>query len=682
MGDVNVVFHLVLLLGLYVGNASTATGVQTSDPPEAAVEQPERSVEDGSAVAIVLVPDSTGTRFVAPVQNVYGHRPDPARRLDRGPQSASVLESADWAGQGRNTAEILGHAAGLSVSSTGGLGASASVSLRGSSAAQVPVYLDGILVNRPDAAGANVGALNPQSVERIEVYRGGAPLTLGGSSMGGAIHVYTGSEAGTLLGSVTARSFGGLIFEGGGAQEAGAWTLSLRARALRADNDWEFRDDRGTIYNPDDDRTARRINNDVRGGGGIATARRPWGPGELSLSAVTDASEQGLPGYSVRQSETARGSSLMAQGQARWTTGRGSGTRWREAALYSRVDRQGYTDLEGDLRGRAHDRTDQVVTVGSALAGALTPDGDPAWRLELSHAIQHSEDRALSDGDAPRRTRTRAAAGLEPAAHLFGDRLRLVPGVRLERDFDDERSGPSSTVDAVTLQFGARFSLHPTLLLKGNIGHYERVPGLFELYGDRGAVVGNPALTPESGVNRDLGMVFSSGGGRVALNWFVNDAFDLILPVQISPVSVKYQNLARADIEGIELEADSGRRGPFRARLALTRMWTTDRSGRSYAEGHPLPGRPGLVVDAELSAVAAGWTAGLDFAALDENFAQTGGRAPIPARSIFGASVERSLGPGWAVLARVDNLGDEEIFDLYGYPLPGRQLSISIQKVR
>jgi iron complex outermembrane receptor protein len=682
--DVNVVIHLTLLLGLFVANASARADERTSDPPPVAVEQQPGPAHAGLIEPVALEPDSTGTGYVAPMQFIYGERVDSQRRLDRQTGVGSVLESGQWSGQGLNAAEVLGQAAGLSVSSTGGLGAAASVRLRGSSSAQVPVYLDGVLLNRPDDSGVNVGALNLESLERIEVYRGTAPLTLGRASMGGAIHLYTGEGRGSVLGSVTARSYGGLIFEGGGSTTAGDWTLGLRGRALRAENDWEFDDDRGTIYNPDDDTRAVRINNDVRGGGGVASARRSLGPGQFMLSATADLSEQGLPGYSIRQSETARGSSMLGQGQARWLADRSAPTRWREATVFARVDRQGFEDPGGDLSGRVRDRIDEVITIGTALSGAFRPVSEAAWRLELSRAAQHSEDKALSDGDFPRRSRWTGAGAVEPAWHFFSDRLVLSPGARFELNLDDEEGGESSTIDAVTLQFGARWSLHPNFFLKGNIGQFERVPSLFELFGDRGSVVGNAELTPESGINRDLGFVFSASGGtgsRVAFSWFVNDAYDLILPVQISPVSVKYQNLARADIEGLELEANSGRVGPFQARLAFTRLWTADRSGRSYAEGHPLPGRPGLVLDTAVFAYLGGWTAGVDFTAMDENFAQTGSRAPIPSRSLIGLSLRRSFGQEWFALARVDNVGNREVFDLYGYPLPGRQFSLSLQKV-
>ena len=124
----NVVLPVALLLGLL---ASSDGSEQTVEP-------------------IPLEPDSTGTRYIAPVQIVRGERIRPGRRLDRQPGMASVLEAENWAGQGLDPARILGRASGLSVSSTGGLGAAASVRVRGSTPAQVPVYLDGVLVNRPD----------------------------------------------------------------------------------------------------------------------------------------------------------------------------------------------------------------------------------------------------------------------------------------------------------------------------------------------------------------------------------------------------------------------------------------------------------------------------------------------------------------------------------------------------
>src|SRR5262249_11378889 len=44
----------------------------------------------------------------------------------------------------------------------------------------------------------------------------------------------------------------------------------------------------------------------------------------------------------------------------------------------------------------------------------------------------------------------------------------------------------------------------PAVALKANAGRYARVPTFFELYGDNGRVLGNPALRPERGTSADL----------------------------------------------------------------------------------------------------------------------------------------------------------------------------------
>ena len=96
-----------------------------------------------------------------------------------------------------------------------------------------------------------------------------------------------------------------------------------------------------------------------------------------------------------------------------------------------------------------------------------------------------------------------------------------------------------------------KYRLTAFLDLKGNIGQFRRVPTLFELFGDRGTTLGNPALTPESSVNWDLGVVFELQP-KVAVNrlfleyaYFSSDAEDLIVFVQNSQATAQPSILVR-----------------------------------------------------------------------------------------------------------------------------------------
>src|SRR5258708_703560 len=68
--------------------------------------------------------------------------------------------------------EVLNEAAGVHVDQYGGLGAFSTVSLRGTAAGQVTVYLDGVPLTSAAHGEVNLADLPITAVERIEVYRG------------------------------------------------------------------------------------------------------------------------------------------------------------------------------------------------------------------------------------------------------------------------------------------------------------------------------------------------------------------------------------------------------------------------------------------------------------------------------------------------------------------------------
>ena len=687
---------MVLLLGLawlVLGGVAPVRAAEEREADATDAVEPETGPAPAAPSAGVLrVPvqrDSTGTSYVAPTLEVRGRRVDPQRRLDRATPFATVLDRSGWAGQARSAADVLGRAVGVSVRDTGGLGSYSTVSLRGSSAAQVPVYLDGVLLNGPESGEVNLADLSLAHLDRIEVYRGSAPLVLGGGSLGGAIHLFSAAGRGAplrmALGHGTHDSWNGEL---AAAFAPGEWTVHLRARGVRSDGDWEYLDDRGTLYNPDDDEVRPRANNDVRGGGVLLGASRPWRGGTLRFGEMIDLREQGLPGHGVLRSSDARSHSLTHQFRAGWAAPRARGGLLRGAQLFHRTEIQGVRDPRGSLGRSPRDRTDRLHVVGASASGAVSTFGERLWRLETNWSRLRSHDAALRNGDESPKTRWTASAALQPHLRWFDDRLLVSPGVRVQwhhqrwEDTDVVDSGPvRESFTTRTAQIGVRFALGPELDLKANLGVFQRSPTLLELFGDRGTAQGNPALRPESGTNRDVGLVWSrpAEGRRLALSVFLNDAFDLITFVKTSPVTARAFNVGRAEIRGLEFEADLGRFGPWSLRSSFTRLSTRDLTDDAVAGGKQLPGRPGYEIEVRPGLHVGPLDLGASLFALGDNYAQTGERAPVPSRVLFGLDARWELRPQLALLARVDNLGSQEVFDLWGYPLPRRQLTISVQ---
>src|SRR5262249_1546891 len=113
--------------------------------------------------------------------------------------------------------------------------------------------------------------------------------------------------------------------------------------------------------------------------------------------------------------------------------------------------------------------------------------------------------------------------------------------------------------DSVSPSLGVKYQLTSWLDLKGNIGRFNRVPTLFELFGDRGTTLGNPELRPESGTNADIGFVFERSElgllNRIYFEcaYFASKVDDLIVFVQNSQNTARAVNIGSASIRGQEV---------------------------------------------------------------------------------------------------------------------------------
>jgi outer membrane cobalamin receptor len=667
----------------------------------------------GSQTATAL-PDS-GAIYRVPEIEVRARRLDRQELLDSAPAFGSVLSASSWAGGVTTAATALAGAAGVNVRESGGIGSYSTVSLRGSSAGQVPIYLDGVPLNAPQRGEVNLADLPLAGLERIEVYRGAAPLILGGASLGGAIHLFSGSTAVPPWLCAARSSFGTAELQGGAGARLRGWTVALRGRLVRSRGDWRFPTDNGTPYNQEDDGIATRANNDVGGAGGLLSARRPLRGWTLVASELLDGREQGVPGYAISPAQHARSSSFTHQLRVALERPRslgGAARGLRSVELYHRLDRQGFFDHAGELGLGPADRKDCTASLGAAAIGRLAgwlqrwPALQPAWRLETQWSRLRSEDGLAADPRGAPQTRWTLAAAVQPALHLLHDRLELVPGARVEMDADRFHGVPFGTslpggpADrrtswAHTWQLGARYALGGGVELKTNLGAYDRVPTLLERFGARGTVIGNPGLQPEHGVNRDLGFVWSGAGQaapwarqRIAVSVFHNDARDLIAFVRNSQRTAVPLNIGAAEIQGLEVEAELGVPGVVTWQANYTRLLTRDRTNTRYAAGKQLPGRPGHEAAVRIGFGAAGRSApgappvfGYTIAALAEDYLDRANRDRVPSRVLQGVFANLALHwPARAALlsARVDNLTNEQVFDLAGWPLPGRTLTVSL----
>jgi vitamin B12 transporter len=103
--------------------------------------------------------------------------------------------------------EALATLPGVTVSQSGGPGAVASVSIRGSASNQVAVFIDGIRVGSVTTGEAEWADLPTSAFDRVEVISGPAAASFGADAVGGVVQLFT--RHASNLPNQTTVSFGG-----------------------------------------------------------------------------------------------------------------------------------------------------------------------------------------------------------------------------------------------------------------------------------------------------------------------------------------------------------------------------------------------------------------------------------------------------------------------------------------
>ena len=629
---------------------------------------------------------------------------------------AEVLEVKREATRMVTVNQVLDEAVGVQVRSLGGLGSYGAASIRGSTPNQVPVYLDGILLNAGGFDAVDLGGLSLDMLGQIQVFRGSTPASLGTAGIGGAI-------------SLKSRAIDQPLTEL--ALSAGWWS-TYRLFGLRADHfqagdtrsllvlslsgsrgNFLYLNDTGTEYNPDDDRIAERANNRHFSPAGLFKLDTRISDWRLSLLAMASGKDRGVPGLDSPAALQAHLNTARVLGslRAKRVFDPGLGLALELSYLHQSSEFQDTLGPGGELGlGRQHDRTQsRAAAAGIKFEAQPSLNHYTTARLDLRFE-RLSIDDLLRDSEGSPKDRLRIGLAAQHEWQLHPS-LAILPSARLSW-LDDRFGGgpvPGSVLDRPASQnddlhweasLGARWQIASDWSMQANGGRYVRTPTLGEMFGDQGAVVGNPELEAEAGINADLGLIWLAKGFgplsdlRLELAGFGNWSEDLIAYWQNSQSTIKAGNIDAARVLGIELST----------RLRLWRwlglagnytfLHTRNRADNPVYAGKQLPGKPIHSVYGRLacSPTGPGWLAEIWLGA---NY--TAGNMLDPANlKDAGARLLLDLGlrlqlpsQGLTMTLEMKNLLDEirvdtsagirrPIQDFEGFPLPGRTFLLSL----
>jgi iron complex outermembrane receptor protein len=729
------------LRGWPLALAATAVGLAltpaAAKPPEPApAPTPEPAASDD---AIVVEPIDVRARRARPagVVDLTGAdptAPDAARALDE-PATVTVVRVADRAGEAASVAEVLAKSVGVDVRTLGGLGAFAALSVRGAAPAQTAISIDGVPLSKVASATADLGAFEIGSFAEVEIYRGGVPVELGGAALGGAVNFVTGvgkspnghrTELSLGVGSFGARH-GRVRWRDDALAGALGTHVTLGYRA--ADGDYEYFNDNGTSLNLADDGFVTRQNNGFRQVDAAARARYRRASG-TTVEAGTRAlwKRQGVPGLGSTQSTAASLTTLGQLVDVRVERARALGRDGLAlgASAFGFFEDQRYTDRLGEIGLGTQDARYRTLAGGVGGHALYALGAHQVLSLSLDGRVDDFDQADLLVEPAAATIGThggRHAVGAALADEIaFGDgeRLILVPGLRVDGSRTDPGTGWSPiTVDPGELGprtdvlFSPRLAVRARVVdgvaLKASAGRYFRTPTLVELFGDRGFVVGNPVLAPETGVSGDVGWVVAPAratGPLDRLYWqgafFSSRAKDAIVLQPTAGLAATAKNLGAATIYGFESALVARLFAHVTFTANYTFMGSRQDSPLPSFDGKRLPLRPRhhayARVDAATPIARRLVVAWADIAFTSGNMLDAANTSEVPARRFVGAGLKLALTPSWLVAVEAKNLLDERVetialsppprpdltevpravADFLGYPLPGRAFYLTL----
>ncbi len=608
--------------------------------------------------------------------------------------SRETIEGPELQRSGETLAEVAAAESGVQFRQSGGLGSYSTVTLRGSSAAQVNVYLDGVLLNEAAGGGVNFSDIELLDASQVDIYSGVVPVQFGNSAIGGAVNITTlraGSKASTRL-LLGAGSFGSSRLSSAWSGPVGGWKTDQLVATFahrRAENDFGFLNNNRTPLNTADDSHQRRSNSQTATTSGLLKTSHDLNRfGRMENALQFFRREQGLSDW--RNLSTTRAtldtsnlqfrSSLRQQpGSSGWAglwdfsfntkaelfndsagdIGLGqqkieSDTRVAGVRLYREKVQQNRT-LAGTLKWRSESLDSRDVLGFSAPTSAQ--------RMQIDGAFQYT--RYLNDGGS--------VVSLGLFATALDDTYKIENLANRRSDFSDS---------GITPQLGFSHSVNAQWTVRGNLAAQRRAPSFFELFGSRGFFEGNSDLKAEQSTNLDFAVDWQSDAKAkhdIALEAvvFYGQRKDLITRVYDARGVGRAENVSRAVVSGVEIDGAMDWRNGFSLSANVTLQDARNRSSISSFNGRQLPGEAQLEAGLGMHWANERWRFSYRFSYAGERYYDTLNLLQADDQVSHAASVSRQW-RDWRLLLELHNLSDRNFEDFNGFPKPGRAGYLSL----
>jgi len=635
------------------------------------------------------------------VSEIVEPPPSPA---DVAPSYEEINPEA-WEGRGLSATEVLSALPGIQSYKQGGMGSFQTVSIRGVASRNILICIDGVPINDASGGAADLGAIDLNNVEKIEVYKDRVPAKFGGSGLGGAINFVTKSAvqkngqqgaSGRVIATIGSHnSFEGSAQISVRPKDSVEFSATLSAR--HSDNDYEFLNRNGTAYNKEDDFTDKRENAEFTEYSGNMKYRvLHKGDFFSTVSASVTHTEAGNPGHESSQTKVAEFVGDNAQVSYRLETPVILQCLLLEAGLSGKFEKNvsgSYYPL--DFIGYSYPDFIHYGLAGYRLIpevlGTLILDRFEGT-LRLAGSLETWSARGTIREFSISRVSGSIAANGEYALTRW---LSLFAEGNLLKTNDDVDGGkflmPTGTAtisDAKTRNLSYAGMVQAKFGKKENpfggnisIGRFYRQPQLMELYGVYQGVLSSPTLKDETAVRFEVGGFVQSPSRKSTLRATYFDSYlDNGIFWATSANAMKAFNSSEARIYGIELELNSRPADFFETTLRGTIQNPRDVGKIKLYKDKLLPGEPVhsyyaegkffLPMNADLT---------FDVNYRSRIYTDRGNKTRQPPVARYNVALGHNPWESTRLIFSVTNLSDETYTNVYApNPTPGREYHFTI----
>ncbi|MDO5971056.1 TonB-dependent receptor [Flavivirga aquimarina] len=533
-----------------------------------------------------------------------------AAKIEEKGFSVTAIETQKLKSQNLGLNSILTRTTGINVRTSGGVGSDYNYSLNGMSGNAIRFFIDGIPMDY-FGSSYSINNLPVSLIDRIDIYKGVVPVSLGSDALGGAINLVTNQKISNFL--EASYSFGSFnthkIALHGQWQLKSGLTTKLSTFYTYSDNNYKVWG-KGVHYADEStgfkaveftrDNPAERFNDDFQTTSAkldIGFTQKKWAD-QFFLTLLASDTKKGIQTAQtmarvfgkVRNNEQVIMPSISYKKTNLITKG-------LDVNAFA-----GYTYTEGVLIDTSHVQYDwRGMEIGVRESGGeMGYDGkseytqknqSQIYRLNTTYQLPsdfklgfnylYSTTRITGEDPftpeyripylEPQNIRSQFA-GLSLETVKFNNKLRANAFVKyygynasindLEYTDEWEIIEYKNKLNNWGGGFAASYRFSPELLIKTSLEQATRMPSPTEALGDGVTVNNNPFINPEQSFNVNLGTILgryklgsSRHGIKIAVNTFYRDVTDkLLFTVIDGQGNGEFRNIDRISGTGIELD--------------------------------------------------------------------------------------------------------------------------------